>query len=67
MDLNVGEMREVRAEAGCGESIYGSGFVDRVTKSAVRKYDSVFGLAFEAALVSCDGYCSEWVRGECGQ
>ena len=67
MDLNVGEMREVRADAGCGDSIYGSGFVDRVMKSAFRKYNSVFGLGFEAALVSCDGYCSEWVIGECGK
>jgi hypothetical protein len=60
-------MREARADAGCGDSKHESGFVDRVAKSAFRKYESVFGLAFEVALVSWDGYCSEWVRGECGK
>jgi hypothetical protein len=46
---NVGEMRGVRCDWRCGDSIYGSGFVNGMTNRAFGNCDPFFGLRFDAA------------------
>jgi hypothetical protein len=45
---NVGEMRVLR-DGMCGDSTYGSGFVDGITNNALGNCDPLFGLWFQAA------------------
>src|ERR1700680_4812687 len=66
VDSNVGEMRVVRGDGRCEDSIYGSGFVNGMTNNAFGNCDPLFGLRFEAARALW-GYCSECVKGKCGK
>ena len=65
-DCNVGETGFVGSDGGCGDGIVCTVVVDVVTIGALAKCASDFGLGFEAARVSSDGYCSELVGGEMG-